>query len=56
MVTGVKMLLDKYGEVTLQRVWESLFTRFNQVLRAFGLNDSDVQHSGVQERQIIDCL
>lgn len=39
-VDDVLTLFDEYSEKTLERVWQSLFKRYNQVLRAFEGNDS----------------
>lgn len=52
MVAGVGTLFDEYDAATLERVQQSLLKRRNQVLRALGGNNLEVEQGGVASRQI----
>ena len=41
----------KYDGDTLERVWQSLFKVYNQILRKLGDNDFSVEHTGLRVRQ-----
>ena len=46
MAAGIPLLFAEYNAETLERVWRSLFRRYNQVLRGFGGNDFQVERRG----------
>lgn len=52
IVVGVKTLFDEYDAATLERVWQSLLKRHNQVLRTLGGDDFEVEHGGIFPSQI----
>lgn len=46
----------QYDTDTVERVWQSLDKRYNQVLKARGENDLEVEHLGIRNRQREDKL
>ena len=42
---------EEYDSATVERVWQSLFTVYNQTLRKMGDNGFIVEHTGVTARQ-----
>ncbi|CAM9703493.1 unnamed protein product [Choristocarpus tenellus] len=46
MAAGVRTLFDEYPAETLERVWQSLFSRYNQVLAALRGNNFELEHKG----------
>ena len=51
LVEGVQRLFGAYDSATLERVWQSLFQRYNQVLAGLGRNDFEVEHTKARKRQ-----
>ena len=47
----VERLFDEKDKKMLERVWQSLFKRYNQVLGALGGRDFKVEHTGTEKRQ-----
>lgn len=39
-------------KVALERVWQSLLTRYNQVLRTLGCKESEVEHTATARNQL----
>lgn len=54
IVAGVMKLFTEYDQETLERVWQHLFKRYNQVLGALGWNDFEVQHGRGVEPATVD--
>ena len=51
MARGVKVMFDEYDAQTLERMWQSLFKRYNQVSGALGKNDFEVVHAQTEQKQ-----
>ncbi|CAM9214090.1 unnamed protein product, partial [Choristocarpus tenellus] len=49
LVKGGKSTYRAYSAVSLERVWQSLFKRYNQVLKVLGGNYFEVQHTGTKK-------
>lgn len=51
MVGGIKRLYDGYDQETHERVWQSLFKMYIQVLRTLRGHDFEMEHAGTVKRQ-----
>lgn len=52
-------MYDGYDADTLELVWQCLFKRYNQVLKALGADDFSAEHTGARKWQregILDHL
>lgn len=54
MIAGVKMPFDEYPVEALEREWQSLFSRYDQVLAAFGRNALEVEHKPAGKSGVIE--
>lgn len=51
MIAGIRKPFDEYDNESLERVWQSLFKRYNQVVKALVGNDFEVVHGGIRKLQ-----
>lgn len=48
-VEGVKRMYDAHSKIILERVWQRIFNRYNQSLRALERNDFELERAGARK-------
>lgn len=46
MIEGIRVMFTKYDNCTFERVWQSVYEKYNQVLRTWSVKDFEVRHTG----------